>query len=230
MSAKPPKKSDAEKSWMSPRVSKNIPLLPEHHLIVTEGTKTEPQYFEAIKTVVDEKCRNFGSNRIQIKVNGTGKNTTFLVDEAKRIVDETRRSGGEEYKHVWLVYDKDDFPKDRFNEVVTRCEILSDEQITYHALWSNQCIELWFLWHFIPLEADILRDDYSEKLTEHLKNLNQGEYKKNRTDMFEILSPYKDTAIATAKRLMQKSEGIAPAACAPGTKVYEIIEKLNDYL
>lgn len=46
MSLKPPKKSDMGKSWMKPRRDKSILLRPEYHLIVTEGTATEPQYFE----------------------------------------------------------------------------------------------------------------------------------------------------------------------------------------
>ena len=49
MSLKPPKKSDLGKSWMKPRRDKNILIRPEYHLIVTEGTETEPQYFEAIR-------------------------------------------------------------------------------------------------------------------------------------------------------------------------------------
>ena len=42
MSLKPPKKSDLGKSWMKPRRDKNILIRPEYHLIVTEGTETEP--------------------------------------------------------------------------------------------------------------------------------------------------------------------------------------------
>ena len=42
MSLKPPKKSDLGKSWMKPRRDKNILICPEYHLIVTEGTETEP--------------------------------------------------------------------------------------------------------------------------------------------------------------------------------------------
>ena len=52
------------------------------------------------------------------------------------------------YKHVWIVYDTDDFPAEHINEVQNLCEINSNEETEYHALWSNQCIELWFLLHF----------------------------------------------------------------------------------
>ena len=49
MSLKPPKKSDMGKSWMKGRQDRVKRIQPEYHLIVTEGTKTEPAYFEAIK-------------------------------------------------------------------------------------------------------------------------------------------------------------------------------------
>lgn len=55
MSLKPPKKSDLGKSWMKPRRDKNILICPEYHLIVTEGTETEPQYFEAIRTIINSQ-------------------------------------------------------------------------------------------------------------------------------------------------------------------------------
>ena len=52
------------------------------------------------------------------------------------------------YKHVWIVYDTDDFPADRINKTNESCINLSTEETQYHAIWSNQCIELWFLLHF----------------------------------------------------------------------------------
>lgn len=42
MSLKPPKRSDLDKSWMKPRRDKPKKIQPEYHLIVTEGTDTEP--------------------------------------------------------------------------------------------------------------------------------------------------------------------------------------------
>ena len=51
MSLKPPKKSDLDKNWMKARRDRNLRnLQPEYHLIITEGTNTEPQYFGAMET------------------------------------------------------------------------------------------------------------------------------------------------------------------------------------
>ena len=79
MSLKPPKKSDLEKTWMQARLERTIKISPEYHLIVTEGTKTEPPYFEAIQRTINEQYRG----RIQLDVSGEGTNTVFLFDRAK---------------------------------------------------------------------------------------------------------------------------------------------------
>ncbi|WP_330637594.1 hypothetical protein [Enterocloster lavalensis] len=44
MSLKPLKKSDMNKEWMRTRRDKPRKIQPEYHLIVTEGTNTEPAY------------------------------------------------------------------------------------------------------------------------------------------------------------------------------------------
>jgi len=53
MSLKPPKKSDLDKSWMKARRDKPKKIQPEYHLIVTEGTDTEPAYFGAMRDVIN---------------------------------------------------------------------------------------------------------------------------------------------------------------------------------
>ena len=51
-----------------------------------------------------------------------------------------------------------------------------------------------------------------------------------RPDMYEVLRPYMDIAIANAKRLDKQNEGRKPSESAPGTKVYELVEMLRPYL
>ncbi len=52
MSLKPPKKSDLDKSWMKTRLDRHKKIQPEYHLIITEGTDTEPAYCSPICTEV----------------------------------------------------------------------------------------------------------------------------------------------------------------------------------
>ena len=43
---------------MKPRRDSRQMISPEYHLIVSEGTKTEPKYFEKIKETIDAKYRD----------------------------------------------------------------------------------------------------------------------------------------------------------------------------
>ena len=222
MSLKPPKKSDLNKSWMKKKPDRAIKIHPEYHLIVTEGTDTEPAYFGAIKEIINKRY----PEKIHLDVSGEGDNTISLFGRAKFLAG----NNSNVYKHVWIVYDTDDFPADHIDRVLQLCVENSTEETMFHAIWSNQCIELWFLLHFSFMQSDIHRTEYWPKLTEHLKQIGVGEYMKNRKDMYQILYPYMDYAIGNAKRLNALNEGKLPSKAAPGTKVYELIEVLKPYL
>ena len=118
------------------------------------------------------------------------------------------------YKHVWVIYDTDDFPADHINKTAELCVSESTEETTYHAIWSNQCIELWFLLHFSFMQSDLHRTSYWPKLTEILTSLGLGEYEKNRTDMYQILLSYMDIAIVNAEKLDKINERKLPSASA----------------
>ena len=207
---------------MKKKPDRAIKIHPEYHLIVTEGTNTEPAYFGVIKDIINKRY----PEKIHLDVSGEGDNTINLFERAKLLAE----GSSNVYKHVWIVYDTDDFPADHIDRVLQLCAINSTEETVFHAIWSNQCIELWFLLHFSFMQSDIHRIEYWPKLTEHLKQIGAGEYTKNREDMYQILYPYMDYAIGNAKRSNALNEGKLPSKAAPGTKVYELIEVLKPYL
>lgn len=222
MSLKPPKKSDLNKAWMKTKPDRAIRIRPEYHLIVTEGTDTEPAYFGTIKEIINKKY----PEKIQLDVSGEGDNTISLFEKAKNLVSYSSNV----YKHVWVVYDTDDFPAAHIDRVLELCDENSTEETKFHAIWSNQCVELWFLLHFSFMQSDIHRTEYWPKLTEQLKLIGAGEYEKNRKDMYQVLYPYMEYAIENAKRLNAINKGKLPSKAAPGTKIYELIEVLKPYL
>ena len=134
MSRKPPKKTDMGKAWMKPRRDSRQMIFPEYHLIVSEGTKTEPKYFEKIRETVGVKYRD----HIHLDILGGGNNTVNLYNQALKDVARSNNV----YKHVWLVFDKDDFPPENFDRTTELCLTASIAETTYHPIWSNQCIEL----------------------------------------------------------------------------------------
>lgn len=222
MSLKPVKKSDLNKSWMQPRRDRRKMIQPEYHLIVTEGTETEPPYFNAMGNIINNKY----PDKINVKVEGKGDNTLSLYSKAKELAAKSANG----YRHVWVVYDTDDFPAAHIDETARLCEADSNDETTYHAIWSNQCVELWFLLHFSFLQSDLHRSEYWPKLTEKLKSLGEGEYRKNRDDMFRILYPHMNDAITNAEKLEQINKGKTPSKSAPGTMIHKLVEKLTPYL
>ena len=222
MSLKPAKKSDLNKSWMQPRRDRRKMIQPEYHLIVTEGTETEPPYFNAMGAVIN---KNY-PDRIIVKVEGEGDNTLNLYSKAKSLAKQSANG----YRHVWVVYDTDDFPAAHIDETARLCEADSNDETTYHAIWSNQCVELWFLLHFSFMQSDLHRNEYWPKLTDILKSLGEGEYHKNRDDMYRILYPYMDAAIANAQKLERINEGKMPSKSALGTMIHTLVKKLKPYL
>lgn len=222
MSLHPPKKSDLGKSWMSKRKDQQRKINPEYHLIVTEGTMTEPQYFLAIKWIINEQAQE----RVQLEVVGQGDNTVNLFQQAKRIAAQSPNG----YRHVWIVYDTDDFPPEHINLVALLCEQASSEECMFHAIWSNQCIELWFLLHFSFMQSDLHRSEYWPKLNAQLQSLGNGDYRKNRDDMYAILRPRMDDAILNAEKLAVLNQGKTAAESAPGTRVHEMIKVFRPFL
>lgn len=222
MSLHPLKRSDQNKEWNQGRNRKKVLIQPEYQLIITEGTDTEPNYFNAMAGIVNFRY----PNKINVKVEGIGDNTLSLLEKARKRVADSPNV----IKHIWVVYDTDDFPADHINRTATLCEQYSDDDIQYHAIWSNQCIELWFLLHFGFYHTDIHRNEYWPKLSEWLVSMGCGEYTKDRKDMYEILRPYMDAAIANASRLEDINNGRTPSSSAPGTRVHELVQHLKPYL
>lgn len=222
MSRHPFKKSDLNKGWMQKRADRHIRIAPEYHLIVSEGTKTEPKYFEAIKTQINKRYRN----RINLDIHGEGDNTVSLFEKAKMLAKRSANT----YKYVWVVYDTDDFPPQRINLTEELCRIHSTSETTFRAIWSNQCIELWFLLHFAYLGTPVSRDMYIAKLNKYLADNSLGVYHKGRPDMYAILQPRINTAIKNAKKLAEINLDKTPAQSDPGTQIHILIEKLYPYL
>jgi hypothetical protein len=212
------------------RVAANREIQPFRYLIVCEGEKTEPLYFEGIRKRINDKygdkirVKDIKAERIDI--DGTGRNTEDLVKYALKKKQEALIP----YGHVWCVFDKDSFSDQQFNSAIKICE--SNE---LSVAWSNEAIELWFILHFEFLNTGIDRQQYIDKLDNYFANytINGGKYEKNLPDIFNILIENGDMikAIKYSKKLDERyCKEDSPANRKPATKVYELIEELLEYL
>ena len=202
-------------------------LEPLRFLIVCEGEKTEPNYFEALKKMLNDKYRkNFITLKVEcVNVIGKGRNTESLVEYTKKIRDNAIIG----YGNIWCVFDKDSFKAEQFNGAITKAK---NENI--NVAWSNEAIELWFLLHFEYINSGITRNQYIDKLNNHFKTykINNGKYCKNLTNIYDILENYGNytKAVSFAKKLEKLHEEQTPANSKPMTTVYKLIEELKKLL
>lgn len=145
-------------------------------LIVCEGERTEPNYF---KELVKDRYSEVRSEEIV----GEGRSTCALVKKTEEIREKIEHQRQLKFDRVWVVFDKDDF--NDFNEAIALAE-----KRGYKAAWSNEAFELWYLLHFIYLDAAISRADYIKKLENEIRKFEGFEdyrYKKNDSGIYAML-------------------------------------------
>lgn len=203
------------------RKSKEIELRSETWLIVCEGTKTEPQYF--IDLI--EYINSVSKKKIKYKVEGTGRNTKSLVESVEDFFyfsDNLINKAIIRYAKVFTVFDKDDFTNEAFNTAIKM-----SEDKGYIPLWSNQCIELWFLLHFEYLQSDISRNDYFKKLSSYVGQ----KYNKNSNN-FELLGGLSNInkAFKNSKKMYNSFKSNNPSKMSPCTTIFKLFEKIEEYM
>ena len=92
MSLKPLKVSEQKKNQkkinekMKKKKKEPLEILPPYMYIISEGTKTEPNYIHGIVDLINVKFSSFSSGK-RILVKGTGKNTRGLLNYARKQVE-----------------------------------------------------------------------------------------------------------------------------------------------
>lgn len=180
-----------------------------HFLIVCEGQETEANYFKSFRLDVT------------VKVIGTGYNTETLVLRTKEIQEQAQREG-RAYKDVWVVFDRDDFPSDDFNNAIEQAR-----QAGFGVAYSNEAFELWYILHFDYLNSGVSRKQYKQMLSEKLKKT----YQKNDPMMYWHLEKQQYIAIQNAETLLKSYQPECnPVNDNPCTTVHQLVMRLNEHL
>lgn len=221
-------KKSSKLDWKKKRRQEYLEMKQYRYYVFCEGQQTEPAYFTGFKKLIEENP--VYKDMVLIEIEPCQAETMRVIGMAENYVKRNKIKKGQ----IWCVYDKDSFPPEHFNSVVERAENLNKEnsELQYHAAWSNECIEFWFLLHFAYYTANNHRTEYITFLNEKFRELGIGKYQKNMQDIFGILLKYgkPKLAIRYAKRIVKDGEGKTPTEIAPGTKVYELVEELAKYL
>ena len=195
--------------------------LVSYFLIVCEGEKTEPNYFNGLKKKIN---KNYGSKVDvlipNIEIKGTGENTTALVKYTDKFVNYSNKR----YGQVWVVFDKDDYSDEQFDKAIKTCD--------YNVAWSNPNFELWLLSHFKKVNRYISKYNVLQELSKEFQKKGLGEYTKNDTNIFEKVTSEErlHTAIKNCEYMEELNKDGQESRRNPMTKVYKIIDGLKEYL
>ncbi len=205
-------------------------------MIVCEGEKTEPNYF-----------KSFSPIGVEVLIQGEGKNTKTLLNEAIRLWEEKAKNN-EIYESLWIVMDKDSFPQEYYNECFLKYESIEKKlnkkyknqlnkssKITINIAYSNEAFELWYLLHFVYWNRGISRTEFKKLLTKRLGK----EYKKNDPKIYDVLQELgkktnnkqgQDFAMKNAKKLRKLANRKVVYNSNPSTSVDVLVEELNTHL
>jgi hypothetical protein len=184
-------------------------------LIVCEGEKTEPEYFEGLK----KACRLSSAN-ITI-VPGDGNDPVSIV---KHALAEYRKGG---YDRVFCVFDRDGHAN--YHEALDRAASSPPgKKGRLEAVTSVPCFEIWVLLHFAYSTASFMKtgnksacDNVINKVLVHLP-----EYQKAMLGVFAKLQPHTDRAAIHADRLARHNRDTG--SDNPATGVHELVKYLRE--
>lgn len=200
--------------------TRRINIRPERetYLILTHGKNTEPSYFSAFRlSNITLKWRSLdplGLVRHAIAIDALNK-----------------------YDHVWVVFDKDEFTDENFNEAINMAR-KSGIKVAY----SNQAFEYWLLLHFEALNGERMdRRHYGVKINNLLSKYNL-EYpfdssKLISNNFFDVLISSEpvtgrkrvDLAIERAGKIYDRLDHHSPAKEESSTTVHLLVQELLVY-
>ncbi len=183
-------------------------------LIVREGAKTEPVYFENLK-------RRWKLQAAQVVVSGSGgaSDPLSVVKQAARLREkrkhDSERGGPPRYDQVWCVVDRDQHKK--LPEAVARAKA---EDI--HMALSTPCFELWYLLHFACTTKPFA--DCRELLRELRSHLPKKRYSKSDPPL-DLLLQHQGEALKNASKLRKHRKNTGGAN--PSTEVDLLVMELR---
>lgn len=189
-------------------------------LIVCEG-QTEKLYFDSFPV--------YGLKIEAIDLKGQAKQK--LVESTQEIIKTSELT----FDEVWCVFDMD--VKQGSDEFADFDNAISKAiGLGYKVAYSNDSFELWFYLHFNFTDQQHLRSFYYEELSKKWGINYEKDGKKYNfcLKLYELLQltseASQENAIERAKALFEKQKNLPYHQQNPTTKVYELVEDLNQNL
>lgn len=171
-------------------------------LIVSEGSKTEPNYFCEIRAAYRLHTAN-----VEVRPGELGTAPIRVVQYAKELFengDRHRHIPPRAFERVYVVFDRDDH--DSYRDALSLAATLdgklrndNKQPIGFRAIASVPNFELWLLLHYEDIRAPIHRDEVMRRLRRHFPG-----YEKGVAGAFATTRDQLDIATQRARALAEK--------------------------
>lgn len=201
----------------------------DHVLIVCEGEKTEPFYFEEMRVHLDLDSAN-------IKIDGScDSSPKSVVEYAQELFFKERVKAGN-YDRVFCVFDRDqhetfNYALDKINSINVGLKNEGYSEVdVFMATRSIPAFEYWFLLHFTPstkpyspVGTKSVGDQVIDDLKIYLPNY---EKKQKGIYKYSIDNGLIEGAKAHSKRIFENSKSTGDID--PSTNVHDLVEYLEN--
>ncbi|WP_300171752.1 RloB family protein [uncultured Nitrosomonas sp.] len=192
-------------------------------LIVSEGSKTEPNYFREIRAAYRLHTAN-----VEVRSSELGTAPIQVVQYAQEPFENGDRHKSIQrraFEQIYAVFDRDDHGS--YHDALTRAEQLNGklrndtrQSVAFQAIASVPGFELWLLLHYEDVQAPLHRDEVMRRLKRHIPG-----YVKGSSNAFAITSEHLAVATARAKRLAQRFS--AHTDPEPFTAIVDLVQRLT---
>jgi hypothetical protein len=188
-------------------------------LIVCEGEKTEPIYFNAL----NDRLRLI---MVDVQIVGKGAAPITVVDHAIELRDDRKYIAKKsltktEFEIIYCVIDVE-MPV--AHESLSRA-INKARDNGLKVILSNPCFEYWYILHFRKTSAPFhTNDEVKSALRQEHPAYSEGD-----TTIFDVVYPKTDDAIKHSKEVLREQHNNAEDIrnCNPSTHVHKIVEYLQ---
>ena len=189
-------------------------------LIVCEGEKTEPIYFNALK----ERLRLI---MVDVDIVGEGAAPITVVDHVIELREERKRIARRSltktaYEVMYCVIDVEvPVPHESLARAIDKAKRNKLEVIL-----SNPCFEYWYILHFRKTSAPFNR---SQDAKAALRREHPA-YNESDTTIFNVVYPKTSDAIKYSKEVLKEQHNNSEdlSDCNPSTHVHKIVEYLQN--
>ena len=212
--------STRKRDFQSRRGRRPFRREPKPILIVTEGEKTEKEYFDAL-------IQKLG---VGASVDLTEKGDSAPTSVVRKAMKSIER--GDDYEIIYCVFDRDNH--DDYDNAIKLINSFDRDGVAIHAIPSIPCFECWLYLH-----SDYLTKPYSNansSATQMLKDLRRKSpfenYNKSiSTDLFEYLFENRHNAKKHAIRAIKygKQNGHDEYHEDPSSRVYLVLDGLENF-